>query len=449
MSDTEHQLVLMLLVYISACTSFGVVSAILWVFQKDTLFRTLSIAWFSGVASIVAQAALPQRPFPIALALLLSFPTYALLGRLLADLAGIPLTNTTLVRCFLIGLGGSLAAAALDQPFWLVSLPSTLSVAFPCFSVGVQIFGRRQNVGFEIRALGVVFLLIALHLMDYPFLRMNLSFAPFGFGISLIFVAWTAVLAPYAILQKVRDEVLVRERQARVAAEQAVGAMDEFVSLASHEFKTPVTSMLLRLSGIKREIERHSDQNPIPPDRLNRLAEQSMRQMEQLARMVDNLLSVPRMRSGLIELHPEKLDLRMLVIEGVERFLDPRLIIEEAKVAEGYWDRLALERVITNLISNALKYGSEKPVTIRLSVLGHEAVLEIKDQGIGIEPELLGKIFEPYHRAPSASGFGGMGLGLYIVRQIVSAQHGEVSVESQLGKGSRFTVKLPILEKLS
>ena len=109
----------------------------------------------------------------------------------------------------------------------------------------------------------------------------------------------------------------------------------------------------------------------------------------------------------------------------------------------GRWDRSRLEQVITNMITNALKYGAGKPVDVIVDAVGSQARLAVRDQGVGIAPDDQQRIFDRFERASSTRSFGGIGLGLWIVREIVRAHEGEVRVESELGAGATFTVELP------
>jgi signal transduction histidine kinase len=110
----------------------------------------------------------------------------------------------------------------------------------------------------------------------------------------------------------------------------------------------------------------------------------------------------------------------------------------------GCWDRLRLEQVVTNLLSNALKYGAGKPVHLEASATGTHARLIVRDQGIGIAPEALPRLFGRFERAVSQRHYGGLGLGLYISRQVIEALGGTIRVESQMGQGATFTVELPL-----
>src|SRR5262249_22997206 len=110
----------------------------------------------------------------------------------------------------------------------------------------------------------------------------------------------------------------------------------------------------------------------------------------------------------------------------------------------GRWDRSRLEQVLINLLTNAMKYGARQPIEVKIERAGNVARLAVRDNGIGIEPEIQVRIFDPFERAVSANDYGGLGLGLYIVRRIVEQHEGSVRVESQPGAGATFVVELPI-----
>jgi signal transduction histidine kinase len=112
-------------------------------------------------------------------------------------------------------------------------------------------------------------------------------------------------------------------------------------------------------------------------------------------------------------------------------------------VREGHWDRLRLEQVITNLLTNAIKYGRGRPLETTCEGTSTHGVVRIRDHGIGIDPDQISRIFGRFERAVSARSYGGLGLGLYIARQIVDAHGGRIVVESRPGEGSLFTIELP------
>jgi len=226
--------------------------------------------------------------------------------------------------------------------------------------------------------------------------------------------------------------------------EEAVRLRDEFLSVASHELRTPITSLQLMVQGLTRGVVKQSSESGL------RALGVVERQVERLNRLVEELLSVSRLQAGQLELHLEALDLMLLVREMLERFE-----LESAQVrcaitvradgpVRGRWDRSCLDHVLANLLSNALKFGAGKPIEIAVDETPPgTARLVVADHGVGIRPERLPYIFERFERAVSAREYGGLGLGLYIVRRLVQALHGTVRAESTLGSGTVFTVELP------
>ncbi|HZI16693.1 MAG TPA: PAS domain S-box protein [Myxococcus sp.] len=230
-------------------------------------------------------------------------------------------------------------------------------------------------------------------------------------------------------------------------AQQAVRVREEFLQVASHELKTPLTPLSLKLQVLTRAAESH------PREQWPRLTEDlaTMRQqVRRLSQLMDELLDVSRISSGRFSLHVEPVDLGALVRETAARFepevlrLGGRLEVEAPERVEGQWDRQRLEQVVTNLLSNALKYGDGKPVQVRVAKVGTSARLVVRDEGIGIARDALRRIFGKFERAVSERHYGGLGLGLYITRQIVDALGGTIQVESEQGQGATFIVELPL-----
>ncbi len=222
----------------------------------------------------------------------------------------------------------------------------------------------------------------------------------------------------------------------------AVDSRDLFLSQVSHELKTPLTSLKLQLQVLGKDTEGL-------PERLPFKLEQMDRQVTRLNNLVDRLLDMSQLRAGRMELVYEPMDLHALVKEILERmsmhFAHARCQVELRASGPiwGEWDRLRIEQVITNLLSNAAKYGAGAPIDVSLSSEGDAVVLVVKDHGIGIAPEALPRLFERFQRASSVRHYAGIGLGLFIARAIVRAHRGEVSVESRTGEGSTFTVSIP------
>ncbi len=231
-------------------------------------------------------------------------------------------------------------------------------------------------------------------------------------------------------------------------AQKAVLLRDEFLSVASHELKTPLTPLNLTLTALQRNIEQ-SRSSKLPLEKIERDVSTARRHVRKLASLVDDLLDVSRIRAGRLDLTLEDVDLREVVQEVLSRFAhqaanagcDLRLRADVASV--GRWDRLRLEQIVTNLLSNAIKYGAGKPVEVELVGDGQREVLVVRDEGIGMLPDVLVRIFGRFERGHSERNYGGLGLGLYIARQITAALGGTIDVRSEPGQGSTFTVELP------
>jgi len=237
------------------------------------------------------------------------------------------------------------------------------------------------------------------------------------------------------------------QRRAGDAARLAVRVREEFVSVTSHELRTPLTSLKLLLETLERSLREPLDPSK-GPQILNRLSA-ALRQTERLSKLIDALLDVSRMAAGRLQLEPEPFDLSELAHEVVDRFHDEAaragcaLTLTAPGPLPGRWDKLRLDQVLTNLLTNAFKYGRGKPVAVSVEDGGEELCISVKDHGIGIAPEALSRIFARFERAVSPRNYGGLGLGLYIANEIMLAHGGTLAVESVLGEGSTFTMHLP------
>jgi signal transduction histidine kinase len=231
---------------------------------------------------------------------------------------------------------------------------------------------------------------------------------------------------------------LVAERiRAEQALAEAVRVRDEFVSVASHELRTPLSVLSLDLERLAKVVEGLPDANDSPVagkgDRLRR----SLRQVGRLNFLVENLLGASSIAHGRLRMQPKGCDLSALAGEVVTSFAgDPArgerpIDLQVPGPIPGQWDPQLVEQAITNLISNAVKYGQGQPVTVNVRADGDRARVEVVDRGIGIQAQDLERIF------------GGLGLGLYITRQIAEVHGGRVLVSSTPGKGSTFVLELP------
>ncbi|NMO20102.1 GAF domain-containing protein [Pyxidicoccus fallax] len=226
----------------------------------------------------------------------------------------------------------------------------------------------------------------------------------------------------------------------------AIHTRDRFLSIASHELRTPLATLKLQLQGLLRGTR--EDPTCSGP-RMTARADKISRQVERLGHLVEELLDVARVREGRMRFHLEDVDLLEVVREVAMRFQEElahggsRLVLRGEGDIRGQWDRLRLEQVVTNLLSNAIKYGQGHPILLTVSRDDGTARLTVRDEGIGIASGDQQRIFERFERAVSEQNYSGLGLGLWIVREILAGMSGTISVDSQPGQGATFTVELP------
>jgi PAS domain S-box-containing protein len=229
---------------------------------------------------------------------------------------------------------------------------------------------------------------------------------------------------------------------------QSVQDREDFVAVASHELRTPLTALQLSLERLLRDAHRQFSGDG--ECRLVRDAERSVAQVHRLAELVQELLDVSHLCRGGFALYVASVELRGVVAVAMERVSEAArqagctLVLERGAPVTGRWDAARLERVVVNLLSNAIKYGGGKPVRIDVGATGDSAVFAIHDEGIGIAAADQGRIFGQFERAVSARNYGGFGLGLWIVHQIVHLHGGSVHVTSAPGRGATFAVSLPL-----
>jgi signal transduction histidine kinase len=236
------------------------------------------------------------------------------------------------------------------------------------------------------------------------------------------------------------------------AAERAdaVQAREDFISIASHELRTPLTPLTLQLDRLRRML----NGNELGVPEISKLQASLARQATRLTNLVEILLDVTRLRAGPMKLEREKVDLSALARDTAEGLADhlrlsrSNLILEIDGPIEGLWDRVRVQQAITNLLSNAIKYGEGKPIRVTVSQdpVAARAQIVVKDQGPGIGTADQARLFKRFQRLPSAGGnaSGGLGLGLYITRQIIEAHGGTVRLDSRPGAGATFTCALPL-----
>ncbi len=251
-------------------------------------------------------------------------------------------------------------------------------------------------------------------------------------------------LADRAALVVHNARLYERAERARAEAEKASRLKDDFLSVAGHELRTPLAALRLNLQSLRQQEEEREPGSAVV-QRLEKVERQSGR----LVKLVQELLDVTRITDGRLQLSPERFDLGSLLAEVLDRYSGKlassgsALSVDAAPGVLGHWDRTRLDQVLTNLLDNAIKYGSGKPISVRLSARDGVAELEVRDGGIGIPVSEQERIFGRFERAVSPRNFGGLGLGLWISRQLVEAMGGTIGFQSAEGSGSTFTVHLP------
>lgn len=335
-----------------------------------------------------------------------------------------------------------------SQPFnlYLILLPS---VALSSFFGGIK-GGLFATI---LTTLGLDYLFIAPTQSFFELAQLiNLSFYVLE---SISVVVFITKVYHIDLLQNYKTEVenlskkLIKTKEDLTIAQSEIKLRDEFLSLASHELKTPLTSMLLKIQAAVHNIKNVSLAN-FSVANLLKMLESIETQTDRLSKMINDLLNVSLITTGKLELEKEKFDLSRTVRDVVNRFtekLDKEgyvLKLDASKEVVGVWDKLRVEQVITNLLTNAIKYGDKKPIKVAVTNSGSSGKILVKDQGIGIPDNLQKKIFEKFERAVTSSQFQGTGVGLYITNQIVKAHKGKVHLQSKAGQGSTFIVELPL-----
>lgn len=250
------------------------------------------------------------------------------------------------------------------------------------------------------------------------------------------------------LLSVIRDITDRKQQEAErekllATTQQAVASREEFLWVASHELRTPIAIVSLQLQQLRRLIERGE-----PTERLTSATTAALAQVDRMNALVQRLFDASQFEQGRIAIERGPVELSAIVHEVVDRLAGQaaatgsQLIVDVPELS-GCWDRMRLDQVFTNVLGNALKYGAGQPVHFIARVDGDSVYIDIRDHGIGISAADAARIFDKFHRAVPAANYGGLGLGLYISRQIIEAHGGWIEVESALGAGATFRIALP------
>ena len=246
-----------------------------------------------------------------------------------------------------------------------------------------------------------------------------------------------------------QEALLQRLQSTQLELEQAVRMRDDFMSIVAHEVRTPLNGLILETQLRKMHLARENAA-AFTLDKMHAMVDRDERQIKSLIRLIEDMLDVSRIRTGKLSIRPNRFDLSALVRELLQNFA-PQIDAAESSVSleanepvVGNWDEFRIEQVISNLLTNALRYGAKSPIAVRVYSDNGQARVEVRDQGIGIGEENQKRIFQQFERVTAKHAVAGLGLGLFISEQIVTAHGGTITVESRIGEGALFRVCLPL-----
>ncbi len=358
-----------------------------------------------------------------------------------------------------IGIASMRLAAVITWDFGLV-ITSILVAIIASYLALFASFNLREDVslkGFGLRVAGGVLLGFAIAGMHYTAMA-AMSFSYVGEfsisqnqvlatdGMATMIIIATLIVLGIALSGSNIDRALTRKTLSNEILQQGIKARDEFVSVASHELRTPMTSIKLQIGMIIRQLG-HED---FDREKIISMLTKTDQNLNQLNRLVEDMLDIARTSSGKLSLSKEKVELSDLVSDVIMR-IEPMLEKAQCKIlfeptgkVSGLWDRFRLEQVVVNLLSNAIKYAPGKPITVSLTNQHQVATISVKDQGSGILPDEQERIFNRFERGTHQDIQTGLGLGLFIVKEIVTMHDGDIKLHSSPNQGAEFIVSLPL-----
>ncbi|QAY93441.1 hybrid sensor histidine kinase/response regulator [Pseudomonas sp. ACM7] len=246
------------------------------------------------------------------------------------------------------------------------------------------------------------------------------------------------------------QETLLKQLQStQLELEQSVRMRDDFMSIVAHEVRTPLNGLILETQLRKMHLDR-DNAAAFTLDKMHAMVDRDERQIKSLIRLIEDMLDVSRIRTGKLSIRPTRFDLSTLVRGLLQNFApqidaaESSVTLEAEQPVVGSWDEFRVEQVISNLLTNALRYGAKSPITVKVYSGSGQARVEVRDLGIGISEENQKRIFQQFERVTAKHAVAGLGLGLFISEQIVAAHGGSITVESRIGEGALFRVCLPL-----
>jgi signal transduction histidine kinase len=247
------------------------------------------------------------------------------------------------------------------------------------------------------------------------------------------------------------EEARRQQEETQAQLQHALRMRDEFMSMVSHEMRTPLNTLYLETQLRKMQLDR-GNMAAFGPEQLRRMVSRDDRQIQNIVRLIDDMLDVSRIRSGKLSLRPGSVELAGM-LRRVVQDLTPQaatagtsIVLDAPTPVIGWWDDFRIEQIVMNLLTNALRYGGAQPVVVTLAVTAESVRVDVRDSGPGVKPEHQAKIFEPYERGVGSEAPAGLGLGLYISRQLAEVHGGSLTLSSTLGAGAVFSLTLPRTE---
>jgi signal transduction histidine kinase len=261
-----------------------------------------------------------------------------------------------------------------------------------------------------------------------------------------------------AALERARreQEVLVRElNDTQAELQRSLRMRDEFMSLVAHELRTPLNTLFLETQMRSLQLKRGT-MAAFQPEQMETMIRRDERQIKSMIRLIDDMLDVSRMKSGTLSIRPGRVELTGLLARVVAdlglqaQATGTQFVLLPHAPVEGWWDEFRIEQVVVNLLTNALRYGGGGTVEISVhsedcTPSGGQVRIDVRDHGKGIAPDFIERIFEPYERGAKTGETKGLGLGLYISRQLAASHGGKLTAQSTLGQGATFSLSLPCM----
>jgi signal transduction histidine kinase len=238
-------------------------------------------------------------------------------------------------------------------------------------------------------------------------------------------------------------------RATQAELERSLQMRDDFMSMVAHELRTPLNTLFLETQLRGMQLDK-GNMAAFSEDLLRKMVARDGRQIQSMIRLINDMVDVSRIRSGKLSIRPAETELAALlgrIVSDLSQRTEAAgatIELDAATPVTGVWDEFRVEQVIINLLTNALRYGGSKPVKITLSVADGQAHVEVRDQGVGIAPEDQMRIFNPFERAGTKDVREGLGLGLYIARQLAESHGGSLDVQSTPDQGAAFRLVLPL-----